>query len=122
MRAKLTPLLSLLALLLCAACGSGLEETCTTLATTQCDECYSCGAQVDGVSGGELCGLDGAMTKAGCESTLSERCSGQTSARQNPSDDLQSCEDALGSQSCDKLIERFALDRRPEPTSCQLFF
>lgn len=121
MRAKLPMLLTGLLLTL-TACTSGLDDTCGELAATQCGECYACAGGVEGISGGELCGVGASATQAGCEEALTDRCGGQTSARQEPAADLERCEEALGGQSCASLLERFALDRRPEPAACQLFF
>jgi hypothetical protein len=122
MRTKLLFTLIASTLLGQAACTSGLDETCASLAETQCGECFICAQGVDGVSGGELCGVGASATQAGCEQVLGERCAGQTSARKNPNADLERCEAALEGLTCEVLVERFGLDQRPSPAACQIFF
>ena len=109
--------------LMTSACLTTIDDACATIAEGHCASCYSCGAEVDGVSGAELCDVpesDGA-SQAACEEYLTALCEREARTMQDPFDDLESCETAVGEGTCDELVEREALGQPSPPQSCTQF-
>lgn len=111
------------AIMLASGCLTTIEDACSTAATDHCTNCFSCAGEVDGVSGAELCDLaEGEATSTSeCEAVLIDRCERQARVLQDPFDELEECEDAVTSDTCDDLVEREALDQRAAPAGCGRF-
>jgi hypothetical protein len=106
-----------------SACLTTIDEACSTIAEEHCASCYSCGAEVDGVNGAELCDVptSAGTSQASCEEHLAALCERESRTMEDPFDDLESCEQAVGDESCNELVEREALGQPSAPSSCRSF-
>lgn len=110
-------------LLLASGCLTTIDDACSSAASTQCSNCFACGADVDGISGTELCDIDveDGDSQSDCEDVLEEQCANVARSLEEPFDELEDCEIAVEEDTCDELIEREALDRRASPGECRRF-
>ncbi|AWV88947.1 hypothetical protein DN745_06165 [Bradymonas sediminis] len=122
LRDLLFPLLGA-ACLLSSGCLTTIDGACTSIAESHCANCYACAADVDGVSGAELCNIPANKgdSQAACESVLNDRCSDQARSIRDPFDALDKCDNAIGDDTCGELVERHALDQPGAPLTCQKF-
>jgi|GEM_PF-3112337 len=122
LRALVFPLLGA-ACFLASGCLTTIDGACTSIAETHCANCFACAADVDGVSGAELCNIPATRgdTKAACETVLNDRCGAQARALRDPFDSLDTCDDSLGDETCADLVSRHALEQSDAPLSCQKF-
>ncbi len=111
------------AIMFASGCLTTIDDACSTAATDHCTNCFSCAGEVDGVSGAQLCDLtDGeAASTSECEDVLTERCKRQARVLQDPFDELEECEDAVNTDTCDDLVEREVLDQPAAPAGCGRF-
>jgi hypothetical protein len=106
-----------------SACLTTIDDACATIAEEHCASCYSCGAEVDGVSGAELCDVpeSAGTSRAECDEYLTALCEREARTMQDPFDDLENCETDVGEETCDELVEREALGQPSPPQSCTQF-
>lgn len=109
--------------LLTGGCLSSIDSSCSSLAETHCGNCFSCAADVDGISGAELCDVPaGAGTsRADCENALADRCGSQARTLQDPFPELDDCQPKVDSETCDDLVQRETLDQPAAPLVCRRF-
>lgn len=108
---------------LSSGCLTTIDGACTSIAETHCANCFECAADVEGISGAELCNIPATRgdTKAACETTLNDRCGAQARALRDPFESLDDCDDAIGDETCADLVTRHALDQPDAPLICQQF-
>jgi hypothetical protein len=106
-----------------SACLTTIDEACSTIADDHCASCYACAAEVDGVSGAELCDVPASAgaSLANCKDHLAGLCEQEARTMQDPFGDLETCEQAVGEETCDELVEREALDQASPPPACLPF-
>ena len=114
-----------LALALVCACAPGclpstITNTCEEIARKQCDQCTSCARESPRLEGAALCQLTRQEMQS-CEQTLVARCEDQTTARQQPNEDLEACAEALDELTCEQLHESATLKRNPTVKACRSF-
>jgi hypothetical protein len=117
----MTGLTTLLPLVGCLE--STVTNSCTAMAESRCNTCYTCQLDADGLSGAALCGVAAGSTEAGCAEMLTQTCESQSNARQLTNDELDACDAQLTEQtSCTPLYETATQGHQSLPSQCRILF
>lgn len=108
---------------LASGCLTTIDGSCTAIAETHCANCFECAADVEGVSGAQLCNIPANQddTQSACETIVNDRCGAQARSVQDPFDNLDECDTATGEETCSDLVTRSALEQPGAPRVCQQF-
>ncbi len=127
LKSWLTPctLVLLFAVMFSGCLESTITTTCTSMAETRCQTCFSCEKAEADLSGASLCQLTHESTEEGCVEELVRTCESQTNARQLALDTLEACDEALQTEeasTCEPLYEHATQGHTSLPSEClQLF-